>query len=73
MWEYAESLPEMTQRELEMLASIVDKYREVLHGLKISHKYKPLSLFQLTSREFLVVWVGKSKTMLIIVSPKIKV
>ena len=60
MWEYAKSVPTMKQDELETLVSIVDNYREVLHNLKRSRKYKPLSIVQLRSRELLVVWVGKS-------------
>lgn len=60
MWNYAKTLPVMKQNELETLASIVDKYREVLHNFKVAEKYKPLSLVQLKSRELLIVWVGKS-------------
>ncbi len=39
----------------------MDKYREVSYHLKVSQEYKPLSLVQLNSRKFLVVWVGKSR------------
>ncbi|KAL3776347.1 hypothetical protein ACHAW5_003521 [Stephanodiscus triporus] len=57
MWDYAKKMPVMTQAELQMLAAIVDNYREVLHTLKESHEYKPISLVELKSREMLVVWV----------------
>ena len=62
IWENAKNMRvTMTSSQLIMLASIVDNYREVLHNLKESQKYKPISLKELMSREFLVVWVGESR------------
>jgi hypothetical protein len=60
VWEYAKNMGVMAPSQLEMLVSIVDDYREVLHNLEESQKYKPLSLQELRSREFLVVWAGES-------------
>ena len=51
----------MTSSQLIMLSSIVDNYRETLNNLKESQNYKPISLKELRSREFLVVWVGDSR------------
>ena len=59
MWGYSKDMPTMEQSQLEMLVSIIDNYREILHNVIKSNMYKPLSLAQLKSREILVVWVGK--------------
>lgn len=59
MWSYANSLPILSQDELDKMSSVIDSYRDVLHNFKVGHRYKPLSLVELKSRELLVVWVGK--------------
>jgi hypothetical protein len=71
MWDYARNMPVMTPEELQILTTIVDNYREVLHSLKQSQEYKPLSLVELKSREMLVVWVGESEIYGIYFVPKI--
>jgi hypothetical protein len=71
MWDYARNMPVMTPEELQILTTIADNYREVLHSLKQSQEYKPLSLVELKSREMLVVWVGESEIYGIYFVPKI--
>ena len=74
MWDYAMNLPimtpVMTPEELQILTTIIDNYREVLHSLKQSQEYKTLSLVELKSREMLVVWVGESDVCGIYFVPK---
>ncbi len=60
----------MTPEELQILTTIADNYRKVLHSLKQSQEYKPLSLVELKSREMLVVWVGESEIYGIYFVPK---
>jgi hypothetical protein len=50
IWDYAEKLPVMEESELDVLASVVDDYREVLNNFKVSKMYSTLSLVQLKSR-----------------------
>lgn len=50
IWDYAENLPVMDESELNMLASVVDDYREVLNNFKTKSMYSTLSLVQLKSR-----------------------
>jgi hypothetical protein len=66
IWDYAMNMPVLTPEELQILTTIVDNYREVLHSLKQSQEYKPLSLVELKSREMLVIWVGESEIMVFI-------
>ena len=65
-----EEYASMTPEELQILTTIVDNYREVLHSLKQSQEYKPLSLVELKSREMLVIWVGESEIYGIYFVPK---